>query len=976
MPEIPEKQIRKGEQLKAGADAELSESQDDSKATVMVNMPGATNPSRDLNPGFVFGKNYQIIELIGKGGMSAVYKAHDRNLKRHVAVKVLAYKRKLDKKARARFVQEGIALSKLDHPNLIKVYEFGDADSAEPYLVMDFLKGVALSDVMAPKKALPAFRAVSIIKQCVDALRHAHNKGVVHRDLKPSNVMLVEDSDTGAELVKIIDFGIAKVEENEGLRLTETGEVFGSPLYMSPEQCRGERLDERSDMYSLGCMFYELLTGKAPFVGVDFADTVGMHFNDSHKPLTQVRPDLSCAKELDEVVSKLMAKARKDRYQTMGDVSEDLEPIYEKLKTANRDSKAREESDKAKIAGARAAAAALAQESKSALSARKAAEARKAADDKKAALSGASNSTQKKLADTIQEKQGEGKMPLSKRKIMAASALLLLVAFTAKEIYDVYTGIKKREKDEPVSISVMSQSSKELGWWQDDMHTAETYFDRGNYFLAYEHFRKALRNADDIKDDNRNLIMSTTLEQLIDLCYVIMNFDKGKVSGTDSFQDPSEQYKEQLQKLQPTPTRDEMLAELQKFINSESPEARNSDHLSEEQKVAAMKIAAISTDLALSAPTEGEALKLFEQANLHIKMLMVNRFPDFAELLVKQSQYLAGIGKSREAANLLAATSNAMSEESDVLTRDRAMLKYAQGCLYWQMNDSEKALETIEQSAQEAAASGPETLKLITAATIDLMSQRQKESSKKINLLLPILRNQLPSQYWAIAQSLRLSAENDLIDILAIVSFENRFKTSGFSPTAAEDLKRLSNNGEAKLKRSIAILARSRPYDKREIMKSYLDLCDIYLVAQQKSKLEDLLPKVIAYSDQFADFNPLDKAELIYNLAVLKKNNSDYANSEGLYQQAMEIVKSQPDAPESLRKKILDGFNALMKESQQEEKILESFPSHSVKPTAPSSPAPSDKSTIPLKSSTNKQANSADSSAAKANKDSSKKTNK
>jgi len=930
VPEIPEKEIRKGEQLKAGADLDLSdESQDESKPTVMVTKPGATNPSRDLNPGVLFGKNYQIIELIGKGGMSAVYKAHDKNLKRHVAVKVLAYKRKLDKKARARFVQEGIALSKLDHPNLIKVYEFGDADSAEPFLVMDYLKGVSLSDVMSPKKALPAFRAVSIIKQCVDALRHAHNKGVVHRDLKPSNVMLVEDPDTGAETVKIIDFGIAKVEENDGQKLTETGEVFGSPLYMSPEQCRGERLDERSDMYSLGCMFYELLTGKAPFVGADFADTVGMHFNDTPSPLVQVRPDLDCAEELDEVVLKLMAKARRDRYQTMGDVSEDLEPIYNKLKTASRDLRAKDQAEKAKLLNAKAVAAAAAQESKTAAAARKAAEARKASDAPKAVQSGDRQEAKKpkKLADTIQEKTPPGKMPRSKRKMLAAAALILIVSFTAKEIYDVYTGIKKRDNDAPVSISDISQSSKELGWWQDDMRTAETYFDRGNYFSAYEYFRKALRNADDIKGDNRNLIMSTTLEHLIDLCYVITNFNNGKISEEETFQDPSDKYKEQLQELQTTPPREEKLAELEHFVNSESPDTRTSDHLSDEQKLATMKIAAISTDLALTASTEEEALRLFEQANNHIKMLMVNKVPDFAELLVKQSQYLAGIGKSKEAANLLAATSNAMSQEADVLTRDRAMLKYAQGCLYWQMSDRQNALKIIEESAQEAAVSGPDTLKLITAATLDLMSQRQKESSKKINLLLPILRNQLPCQYWAIAQSLRLSAEDDLIDILAVVSFEKRLKDSGFSPTAADDLKRLSNNGVAKLKRSIAILSRSRPYDKREIMKSYLDLCDVYLAAQQTSALEELLPIVIAYSDQFADFNPLEKVELIRNLAVLKQHKSDFANSQGLYQRAMDIVISQPSAPESLKKKLLNGFNALMKESNQEEKVLNEFPS-------------------------------------------------
>jgi len=295
VPDNLDDKIRKSEPLKGGRPFDTPESQE--APTAIVSSGGhAANPSRDMTPGTLFGNKYQILTMVGKGGMSAVYKAYDKNLRRNVAVKVLCYKRKMDKKARARFVQEGIALSKLDHPNLIKIYEFGDADSAEPFLVMDFVEGIALSDVMASKKPLREYRAVSIIKQCLDALRHAHNKGVVHRDLKPSNVMLIKGEDRKSEIVKIIDFGIAKVDEADGLRLTETGEVFGSPLYMSPEQCRGERLDERSERYSLGGMFCELLTGSGAFVGVDFVDTVAMHVNEEAKPIDRTRPDLKQAK--------------------------------------------------------------------------------------------------------------------------------------------------------------------------------------------------------------------------------------------------------------------------------------------------------------------------------------------------------------------------------------------------------------------------------------------------------------------------------------------------------------------------------------------------------------------------------------------------------------------------------------------------------------------------------------------------------
>ncbi len=927
MPDNFDDNLRQREQLKAvrGSGSE-DESQEERSSTVMIPTPnlGGPNPSRDLNPGATFGKNYQIVQLVGKGGMSAVYKAYDKMLKRHVAVKVLSYKRKLDKKARARFVQEGIALSKLDHPNLIKIYEFGDADSSEPFLVMDFLEGEALSDVMAPKKALPAYRAVSIIKQCVDALRHAHNKGVVHRDLKPSNIMIVENKDTREEIVKIIDFGIAKVDEADSQRLTETGEVFGSPLYMSPEQCRGERLDERSDMYSLGCMFYELLTGTAPFVGVDFADTVGMHFNEEPKPLTQARPDLSLAKELDEVIKKLMAKARKDRYQTMADVAEDLEPLFDKLKAAQRQERLKGDGDRAAVSEGKALASAVAQESKSKESARKAAEAKKAAENKKNGAN-KSEAPEKKLAKTIKEKAQDGKLPVSKRKILATTALILIVALTAKEAFDIYAGMKKHawEKDEPVSISVISQDSKELGWWQDDMDTAEKYFDRGRYMQAYEHFRKALRTADAIKDDNRSQIMGTTLEHMIDLSFVITKLNHGKITDSETFEDNSREYEDALQKLQPTPKRQDLVAELNTLAKSESPDAENSDNLSEDQKMTAVKIAAIATDLALTANDQSEALSLFEQANKHIKMLMRNKVPDFAELLVKQSQYLAGIGKSREAANLLAATSKAMSEELDTLTRDRAMLKYAQGCLYWQMNDAENARQTMQDSAKEAAQSGPETLKLIASATLDLINQRQKESNRQINTLLPMLCNQLPRQYWAIAQSLRLSAEVDLTDIQAI----NKFQQGESVPVGpAGDLKELSETGEAKLKRSIAILTRCRPYDKREILKSYQDLSDTYLATGQNDDLEDLLPTVLAYCEEVSDFNQVEKARLTHNLGFLKYKKKDFAKAEELYRKAISIISTHGSPQGPVSNEVLKDFNILMKETGREDEKLDVIP--------------------------------------------------
>jgi serine/threonine protein kinase len=934
VPDNLDDKIRRSEPLKGGRPFDAPESQEEKAPTAIVPKgPGGSNPSRDLNPGTMFGNKYQIVALVGRGGMSAVYKAYDQNLKRNVAVKVLCYKRKMDKKARARFVQEGVALSKLDHPNLIKVYEFGDADSAEPFLVMDFLEGIALSDVMAAKKALRELRAVSIIKQCVEALRHAHNKGVVHRDLKPSNVMLLRGDDRRSEIVKIIDFGIAKVDEADSARLTETGEVFGSPLYMSPEQCRGERLDERSDMYSLGCMFYELLTGRPPFVGVDFADTVGMHFNEDPKPLAQVRPDLAMSRNLDGIIGKLMAKARKDRYQTMDDVLEDLNPILEKLRSIPRE----EETQPNKIAPNPVAATmqerAIVDEKKPAAGkasgAQKKADQKKKKGDKKGERNG-------ELADTLQEpavKDGKQKAGKSASqppwKLLSGVAVVVLLAFGAKEGYELYSGKKKApwQKTEPVSISVLSQSSKELSWWQEDMDKAEKFFDRGRYLQSFEHFRKALKTAESMKDENKNQLMGTTLEHMIDLCYVIMNLNHGRITATEMFEDNSQEYKDALRILQPKPTREQMRLELETLLKSERPDILTADNLSDDEKASLVKIAAVTTELALTAGDEPEAVEFFKQANLHIKAMMRNNIPDFAELLIKQSQYLAGAGNSQEAAKLLFETSNAVETAPPVLKRDLAMLKYAQACLFWQMNDAEKARAAAEEATEVADQTGPQMLQMLSSATLDLINQRQKESDRKINALLPILRNQLPPQYWAVAQSLRLSGEVDLTDIRAIIKFNQGFNDGGpLAPGAAEELKVLSDTSEAKLKRSIAILMRSRPYDKREILKSYQDLAETFLAAKQFDDLEELLPTVISYGEQISDFNPIERAALTHNLGFLKQRKKDFKSAEAFYQKAIEIIGKSGVSESPINQEILSDYNSLMKAMGKPSEKLTTIP--------------------------------------------------
>ena len=184
-----------------------------------------------------------------------------------------------DQTSKKRFQLEAEAASCLKHPNIIAVYDYGIAPTGQPYLVMEYLVGESLADLIKRDKNIEQRRVVKIFIQACDALSHAHKKGVIHRDLKSSNIMLVEQEDK-SDIVKVLDFGIAKLMPASGKlpqNLTQTGEVFGSPIYMSPEQCLGQTLDQRSDIYSMGTMLYEALTGVPPLVGNTIVDTMQMH---------------------------------------------------------------------------------------------------------------------------------------------------------------------------------------------------------------------------------------------------------------------------------------------------------------------------------------------------------------------------------------------------------------------------------------------------------------------------------------------------------------------------------------------------------------------------------------------------------------------------------------------------------------------------------------------------------------------------
>jgi serine/threonine protein kinase len=274
-----------------------------------------------------FAANYEVQGLIGEGGMSAVYKAQHKALNKPMAIKMLHAHLVRDVVQRKRFEQEAQALFLLEHRNIVKLRDFGSTENGKPYLIMDFLKGKPLSEILKEGGPLPVNRALGLFLQMCDALEHAHQKSIIHRDIKPSNIVLVEDDDD-EDCVRIVDFGIAKLAHDEiNPGLTQTGDVFGSPLYMSPEQCLGHKLDSRSDMYALGCVMYEVLSGKPPLAGETALSTIHKHTSEMPKPLQVPNCDPRLRERLDEIIFKTLEKDPEKRYQTMGALHADLKEL-------------------------------------------------------------------------------------------------------------------------------------------------------------------------------------------------------------------------------------------------------------------------------------------------------------------------------------------------------------------------------------------------------------------------------------------------------------------------------------------------------------------------------------------------------------------------------------------------------------------------------------------------------------------------
>jgi serine/threonine protein kinase len=270
----------------------------------------------------------ELLERIGEGGMSTVYKARHLVMGKVFAVKILNPHLTAKPQSLLRFQQEAKAAASLNHPNVITVHDCGVHDN-HAFLIMDYLDGKSLGDVIDVEGKIPPERAIPIFIQTCDALGHAHLNSVIHRDLKPSNIMLLNDANHD-DFVKIVDFGIAKLldaaemDEKGHQNLTQTGDVFGSPLYMSPEQCTGQKLDKRSDIYSMGCLMYETLTGKPPLIGANVLETMHKQLNDTAAPIVDDKSQNRLLKRLDAIIAKCLAKDRKARYQDMTELRNDL----------------------------------------------------------------------------------------------------------------------------------------------------------------------------------------------------------------------------------------------------------------------------------------------------------------------------------------------------------------------------------------------------------------------------------------------------------------------------------------------------------------------------------------------------------------------------------------------------------------------------------------------------------------------------
>lgn len=274
-----------------------------------------------LAPGTIFSEYYEVIGPLGAGNLSKVFKARHISSGKQLAIKMMHSHLCTDPPTVQRFQREAKALSRLSHPNLVSVEDFMISPDGIPFIIMDYLSGESLQEKLSREKQLSWQETAAIFVQVCKGLGHAHSKGIIHRDLKPGNIMLARES--GSVIAKIVDFGLAKTNQADSIgRITQTGEIFGSPLYMSPEQCRGQVVDRRSDVYALGCLLYECLNGKAPFIGKNAVDTLSLHINEPCPPFLSTS---NAPPWMVEIVQKALQKEPGKRQQSIEDLGGQLQ---------------------------------------------------------------------------------------------------------------------------------------------------------------------------------------------------------------------------------------------------------------------------------------------------------------------------------------------------------------------------------------------------------------------------------------------------------------------------------------------------------------------------------------------------------------------------------------------------------------------------------------------------------------------------
>ena len=275
--------------------------------------------------GHVIDNKYELMARLGEGGMSVVYRARRVHIGDDVAVKILTGKFVTDDAALTRFRREARAAAMLRHPNVITIHDFGETDDevAPAFIVMEFVKAAPLSELLRSEDHFSVARGVRLMRGICAGVGAAHRQGVVHRDLKPENILVVApDDDFEIESVRVVDFGLAKLLADAGA--ASTGAVVGTPYYMSPEQCLGEPLDARSDVYSLGVMFYEMLSGKRPFTDKTVSGVISRHLSEPPPPLS---PSLEIPRRISIAIMHALSKDPDDRPQTATELARRMQLV-------------------------------------------------------------------------------------------------------------------------------------------------------------------------------------------------------------------------------------------------------------------------------------------------------------------------------------------------------------------------------------------------------------------------------------------------------------------------------------------------------------------------------------------------------------------------------------------------------------------------------------------------------------------------